>query len=186
MLRRVRVASTNQKISAIKLLRELSGLGLKDSKDLVEAAAFVEIDRDDATLARIAEEGRRCEVAFEFDPPLRGGASASSASFSSSSPSASGEFSLRYHSGPNKIPAIKLVRELSGLGLKEAKDVVELAGVIRQGLSSSEAESIIARFTEIGSRVELVRGSSTPTPSLPSPRAGAERVYGYVSEDDDF
>lgn len=184
MLRRVRVASTNQKISAIKLLRELSGLGLRDSKDLVEAAAFVEIDRDDATFARIAEEGRRCEVAFEFDPPLRGGAPASS--FSSSSPSASGEFSLRYHSGPNKIHAIKLVRELSGVGLKEAKDVVELAGVIRQGLSSSEAESIIARFTEIGSRVELVRGSSAPTPSLPSPRAGAERVYGYVSEDDDF
>lgn len=59
-------------------------------------------------------------------------------------------------SGPNKIPAIKIVRQLCGLGLVEAKNTVEAAPItIKQGISKEEAEAIKARLVEIGAVVEI-------------------------------
>jgi large subunit ribosomal protein L7/L12 len=58
--------------------------------------------------------------------------------------------------GPNKIPVIKVVRELTGLGLKEAKDVVEGAPkVIKEGVSKAESEDIKKKLEEAGAKVEL-------------------------------
>ncbi|WP_342147778.1 50S ribosomal protein L7/L12 [Rickettsiella endosymbiont of Aleochara curtula] len=52
--------------------------------------------------------------------------------------------------GPNKINVIKVVREETGLGLKEAKDLVESApkAVIKEGMSKADAEKLIAKLTE--------------------------------------
>jgi len=58
--------------------------------------------------------------------------------------------------GANKINVIKAVREVTSLGLKEAKDLVDGAPkAIKEGVSKDEAESIKKKFTEAGATVEV-------------------------------
>ncbi|MBQ2747003.1 MAG: 50S ribosomal protein L7/L12 [Firmicutes bacterium] len=58
--------------------------------------------------------------------------------------------------GAEKIKVIKVVRELTGLGLKEAKDVVDNAPQnIKEGIEKAEAEAIKAQLEEVGATVEL-------------------------------
>ena len=58
--------------------------------------------------------------------------------------------------GASKLGVIKVVREITGLGLKDAKDLVESAPkAIKEGASKEEAESIKAKLTEAGATVEL-------------------------------
>ena len=58
--------------------------------------------------------------------------------------------------GANKIPVIKVVRDATGLGLKEAKDLVDGAPkAIKEGVSKEEAEELKAKFEEAGATVEL-------------------------------
>ena len=58
--------------------------------------------------------------------------------------------------GPNKIPVIKVVRELTGLGLKEAKDLVDAAPkAVKEGIARDEAEKIKAALEEQGAKVEI-------------------------------
>jgi large subunit ribosomal protein L7/L12 len=58
--------------------------------------------------------------------------------------------------GPNKIPVIKVVRELTGLGLKEAKDLVDaFPKAIKEGITKDEAAKIKAAIEEQGAKVEV-------------------------------
>jgi large subunit ribosomal protein L7/L12 len=58
--------------------------------------------------------------------------------------------------GPNKINVIKVVRELTGLGLKEAKAVVDEAPKpIKEAVSKEEAEKIAAKMSEVGAKVTI-------------------------------
>ena len=58
--------------------------------------------------------------------------------------------------GSNKIAVIKVVRDATGLGLKEAKDLVEGAPkTVKEGASKEEAEEMKAKFEEAGATVEL-------------------------------
>ena len=58
--------------------------------------------------------------------------------------------------GPNKIPVIKVVREITGLGLKEAKDLVDAAPkAVKEGVAKDEAEKIKAALEEQGAKVEI-------------------------------
>ena len=58
--------------------------------------------------------------------------------------------------GDKKLNVIKVVRELTGLGLKDAKDLVESAPkTIKEGLSKADAEAIQKQLTEAGASVEL-------------------------------
>ena len=58
--------------------------------------------------------------------------------------------------GGQKIKVIKIVREVTGLGLKEAKDMVDkLPAKVKEGLSKDEAEALAAQFKEVGAEVEL-------------------------------
>jgi len=58
--------------------------------------------------------------------------------------------------GPNKIPVIKVVRELTGLGLKEAKDLVDASPKpVKEGVNREEAEKIKAALEEQGAKVEI-------------------------------
>ena len=58
--------------------------------------------------------------------------------------------------GPNKVKVIKVVREVTGLGLKEAKDVVDGAPkVVKQGASKEEAEDVKAKLEAEGAKVTL-------------------------------
>ena len=58
--------------------------------------------------------------------------------------------------GANKLAIVKLVKELTGLGLKEAKDLVDGApSVLKEGLAKSEAEGLKKQLEEAGAEVEL-------------------------------
>ena len=58
--------------------------------------------------------------------------------------------------GPNKIPVIKVVRELTGLGLKEAKDLVDATPkAVKEGVTKDEAEKIKTALEEQGAKVEI-------------------------------
>ena len=57
--------------------------------------------------------------------------------------------------GPNKLPVIKLIKEVTGLGLKEAKDIADNGGAIKENIPSSEGEELKAKFEEAGATVEV-------------------------------
>ncbi len=57
--------------------------------------------------------------------------------------------------GPNKIAVIKVVRDITGLGLKEAKDIADNGGVVKEKVSTDEANEMKAKFEEAGASVEL-------------------------------
>ena len=58
--------------------------------------------------------------------------------------------------GENKVGVIKLVREVSGLGLKDAKALVDGApGTVKENVNDAEAKDIKAKFEEIGAKIEL-------------------------------
>ena len=58
--------------------------------------------------------------------------------------------------GAEKIKVIKVVREVTGLGLKDAKDLVEAAPkAVKEGASKEEAEALKAKFAEVGATIEL-------------------------------
>jgi large subunit ribosomal protein L7/L12 len=59
-------------------------------------------------------------------------------------------------SGPNKLAVVKLVKELTGLGLKEAKDAVDAAPTnLKEGVSKDEADALKAALIEAGAEVEI-------------------------------
>ena len=60
------------------------------------------------------------------------------------------------HGGPNKLNVVKIVKELTGLGLKEAKDLVDGAPKpVKEGVSKADAEAVVAKLKEAGADVEV-------------------------------
>ena len=57
--------------------------------------------------------------------------------------------------GGQKIPVIKLIRDITGLGLKEAKDIADNGGAVKENISKEEAEDIKKQLEELGATVEL-------------------------------
>ncbi|MEI6097156.1 MAG: 50S ribosomal protein L7/L12 [Alphaproteobacteria bacterium] len=57
--------------------------------------------------------------------------------------------------GPNKINVIKEVRTITGLGLKEAKDLVEAGGKVKEGASKADAEGLKKKLEDAGAKVAL-------------------------------
>ena len=85
--------------------------------------------------------------------PAAGGGAAEAAA----APEEQTEFSATLTEiGPNKIPVIKVVRELTGLGLKEAKDLVDATPkAVKEGVTKDEAEKIKSALEEQGAKVEI-------------------------------
>jgi large subunit ribosomal protein L7/L12 len=66
------------------------------------------------------------------------------------------EFTVHLLAAGDKIKTIKVVREVTSLGLKEAKDAVDSApGVVKEGVSKDEAANIKRKFEEVGAKVEI-------------------------------
>jgi large subunit ribosomal protein L7/L12 len=66
------------------------------------------------------------------------------------------EFTVHLAAIGDKIKTIKVVREVTSLGLKEAKDLVDGApGVLKEGVSKDEAANIKKKFEEVGAKVEI-------------------------------
>ena len=57
--------------------------------------------------------------------------------------------------GAGKVGVIKVVKDITGLGLKEAKDIVDANGVVKENISVAEAEEIKAKLEEAGATVEV-------------------------------
>ena len=57
--------------------------------------------------------------------------------------------------GATKIPVIKVIRDITGLGLKEAKDIADNGGAIKEKISKEEAEEIKSKLEEAGASVEI-------------------------------
>ena len=57
--------------------------------------------------------------------------------------------------GAGKVGVIKVVKEITGLGLKEAKDIVDSNGVVKENISTDEANEIKAKLEEAGATVEV-------------------------------
>jgi large subunit ribosomal protein L7/L12 len=144
------VTTGANKISVIKSVREAAGIGLKDAKDFVEAVrpddpgvvcrdlAYEVADR----IARLFKDtGATVEIVS------RGG--------TTSPPSKGVTVTLAEVDLARKLPAILAVREVAGLGLKAAKDLVEnvLAGtpvVLQAGVNARRAAVVIQRFATLG------------------------------------
>ena len=59
------------------------------------------------------------------------------------------------NAGGQKIPVIKVIRDITGLGLKEAKDIADTGGAVKENISKEEAEEIKAKLEEAGASVEI-------------------------------
>ena len=57
--------------------------------------------------------------------------------------------------GAGKVGVIKVVKEITGLGLKEAKDIVDANGVVKENIPTAEADEIKAKLEEAGATVEV-------------------------------
>ena len=113
------------------------------------------------TLLEAAELVKRLEEALGVSAaaaaPVVAAAGGASASASAAPAEEQTEFAVVLTAvGSNKINVIKAVREVTSLGLKEAKDLVDGAPKpIKEGVSKDEAESIRKKFTEAGATVEV-------------------------------
>lgn len=110
---------------------------------------------DKLTVAELAELVKAIEEKYGVSAvaaaaPAAGGAAAGAAEEKSSFDVVLAD------AGANKIQVIKVVRDATGLGLKEAKDLVDGAPkTVKEGASKEEAEELKAKFAEAGATVEL-------------------------------
>jgi large subunit ribosomal protein L7/L12 len=123
-----------------KLVEEIKGLTLLEA----------------ATLVKRLEETLGVSAAAAA-PVVVAGAAAGAAAAGAAAAEEQTEFTVVLTGvGANKINVIKAVREVTSLGLKEAKDLVDGAPKpIKEGVSKDEAENIKKKFTEAGATVEV-------------------------------
>jgi large subunit ribosomal protein L7/L12 len=114
------------------------------------------------TLVEVSDFVKKFEDKFGVTAAAPVAAAAAAAPAAGAAPAAAAEEEQTEFSavlteiGPNKIPVIKVVRELTGLGLKEAKDVVDAAPKpVKEGIARDEAEKIKAALEEQGAKVEI-------------------------------
>jgi large subunit ribosomal protein L7/L12 len=100
------------------------------------------------------ELGVSAAAAMPMAMPMMGGAAAAGAAAPVEEKT---EFTVNLTEiGSNKINVIKVVREVTSLGLKEAKDLVESAPkAIKEGVTKDEAEAIKKKFEDAGAKVEI-------------------------------
>jgi ribosomal protein L7/L12 len=139
------------KIPLIKAVREFTDLGLKESKDLVERAPCMVVENVGREMAekikkKMEEAGARISLRAFPQPESQ-----------PSTPSPS-RFTVKLNQiGPNKISLIKVVMEITKLGLKETKDLVERAPAVIKSVSGRlEAEEIKKKLEATGAKVSIL------------------------------
>src|SRR6186713_3589261 len=122
--------------------------------DLLEAI-------DGMTVLELSEFIKKFEERYGVTAAAPVAAAAPAAAAGGAAPAAAAEEQTEFSAvlvevGPNKIPVIKVVRELTGLGLKEAKDLVDAAPKpVKEGVARDEADKIKAALEEQGAKVEI-------------------------------
>ena len=117
--------------------------------DYIKGISVLELSKLVKTLE--SELGVSAAAAMPMGMPMGGGAAAAAPAEEKT------EFNVTLTEiGGNKINVIKVVREITALGLKEAKDLVEGAPkAIKEGIPKDEAEAIKKKFEEVGAKVEV-------------------------------
>ncbi len=129
-------------------------MAVKTQDDLLEAI-------DKMTVLELSEFIKRFEERYGVTAAAPAAAAAAPAAGGESAAPAVVEEQTEFTAtlteiGPNKIPVIKVVRELTGLGLKEAKDLVDaFPKAVKEGVTKDEAEKIKAALEEQGAKVEI-------------------------------
>jgi len=117
-----------------KIVEELSTLSVLEASELskmLEEKWGVSASAAVAVAAPVAVAGEAAEEKTEFDVVLES-------------------------AGSNKIGAIKVIREITGLGLKEAKDLVEAAPKpVKEGCSKADGEALVKKIEEAGAKASL-------------------------------
>lgn len=116
-----------------KILDEIAGLTLLEASELIKAME--------------EKFGVTAQVAVAAAPGAAAGAPAVEEKT---------EFTVKLSElGEKKIDVIKIVRTATGLGLKEAKDLVESLGIVKEGISKQDAEKLKKDFEEVGAKVVI-------------------------------
>jgi large subunit ribosomal protein L7/L12 len=120
--------------------------------DYIKNISVLELSQLVKTLE--SELGVSAAAAMPMAMPMAGGAAGGGAAAAAEEKT---EFTVTLTDvGGNKINVIKVVREVTSLGLKEAKDLVEGAPKpIKEGVSKDEAAAIKKKFEEVGAKVEI-------------------------------
>ena len=118
--------------------------------DYIKGISVLELSQLVKTLE--AELGVSAAAAVPMGMPMAGGGGAAAAPAEEKT-----DFTVTLTEvGANKINVIKVVREITSLGLKEAKDLVESAPrPIKEGIPKDEAATIKKKFEEVGAKVEI-------------------------------
>ena len=117
----------------LAMIEEVKGLSVLELNELVKALEeeFGVSAAAGVVVAAAGADGAAAEEKTEFDVELT-------------------------EAGPNKVKVIKVVREVTGLGLKEAKALVDGAPkALKEGVSKEDAEAIKTKLEEAGAEVEL-------------------------------
>ena len=137
----VLVEAGSSKINVIKVVREITGLGLKEAKEKVDSAP--------QTIKEAAPEAEANEIKEKLEAAGAGDGAAAA--------DAKTDFDVvLVEAGSSKINVIKVVREITGLGLKEAKEKVDSAPqTIKEAAPEAEANEIKEKLEAAGAKVEL-------------------------------
>ena len=118
-----------------------------DNKDIIEALK-------EKTILEVKELVDMMKEEFGVDPSAVAVAAAPAAQEEESAGSGVKTVVLK-DAGAQKLQVIKVIREATGLGLKEAKDIADAGGNVKEGIPASEAEELKAKLEEAGATVEL-------------------------------
>ena len=118
-----------------------------ENKDIIEALK-------EKTILEVKELVDMMKEEFGVDPSAVAVAAAPAAATEEVADSGSKTVVLK-DAGAQKLQVIKVIREVTGLGLKEAKDIADAGGNVKEGIPAAEAEELKAKLEEAGATVEL-------------------------------
>ena len=118
-----------------------------ENKDIIEALK-------EKTILEVKELVDMMKEEFGVDPSAVAVAAAPAAEAEESAASGVKNVVLK-DAGAQKLQVIKVIREATGLGLKEAKDIADAGGNVKEGIPAAEAEELKAKLEEAGATVEL-------------------------------
>ena len=119
-----------------------------ENKDIIEALK-------EKTILEVKELVDMMKEEFGVDPSAVAVAAAPAAGAEEAANDNASKTVVLKNAGAQKLQVIKVIREVTGLGLKEAKDLADAGGNIKENVSSTEAEELKAKLEEAGATVEL-------------------------------
>ena len=119
-----------------------------ENKDIIEALK-------EKTILEVKELVDMMKEEFGVDPSAVAVAAAPVAAEADAAADAGAKTVVLKDSGAQKLQVIKVIREVTGLGLKEAKDIADAGGNVKEGIPAAEADELKAKLEEAGATVEL-------------------------------